>query len=66
MTTYYIVRSYFEDGVRNKRIKEGLTREEAQEHCGDPETSSSTCTEDAGVEHTEKYGAWFDGFESEE
>ena len=66
MTTYYIVRSYFEDGVRNKRIKEGLTREEAQEYCSDPETSSSTCTEDAGIEHTEKYGAWFDGFESEE
>ena len=66
MTTYYITRMYFEDGVRIKRIKEGLTREEAQEHCSDPETSSSTCTEDAGVEHTEKYGAWFDGFESEE
>ena len=66
MTTYYRVRSYFEDGGRNKRIKEGLTREEAQEHCSDPETSSSTCTEDAGIEHTEKYGAWFDGFESEE
>ena len=66
MTTYCIVRSYFEDGVRNKRIKEGLTREEAQEHCSETETSSSTCTEDAGIEHTEKYGAWFDGFESEE
>ena len=66
MTTYYITRMYFEDGVRNKRIKDGLTREEAQEHCSDPETSSSTCTEDAGIEHTEKYGAWFDGFESEE
>jgi len=66
MTTYCIVRSYFEDGVRNKRIKEGLTLEEAQEHCSDPETSSRTCTEDAGIEHTEKYGAWFDGFESEE
>ena len=66
MTTYCIVRSYFEDGVRNKRIKEGLTREEAQEHCSDPETSSSTCTEDAGIEHTEKYGPWFDGFESED
>ena len=66
MTTYCIVRSYFEDGVRNKRIREGLTLEEAQEHCSDPETSSRTCTEDAGIEHTEKYGPWFDGFESEE
>ena len=69
MTTYCIVRSYFEDGVRNnrrRRIKEGLTLEEAQEHCSDPETSSRTCTQDAGIEHTEKYGAWFDGFESEE
>ena len=66
MTTYYITRMYFEDGVRNKRIKEVLTREEAQEHCSYPETSSRTCTEDAGIEHTEKYGAWFDGFESEE
>ena len=66
MTTYCIVRSYFEDGVRNKRIREGLTLEEAQEHCSDPETSSRTYTEDAGIEHTEKYGPWFDGFESEE
>lgn len=43
--------------------KTGLTLAEAQSHCSDPETSSSTCTESAGKELTKLYGPWFDGYE---
>ena len=39
--TYKIVRHYFKKGSR--AIMRGLTLEEAQQHCSDPETSSSTC-----------------------
>ena len=39
---YKIVRSYFNGGKRT--IKTGLTLEEAQAHCKDPETSSSKAT----------------------
>ena len=58
---YKIVRSYFRDGKRT--IKTGLTLEEAQAHCKDPETSSSTCTGAAGVRRMKQKGAWFDGYE---
>jgi len=61
MDTYKIVRMFFNRG--NRTIKSGLTLEQAQEHCQDPETSSSTCTEEAGLHRTAKFGAWFDGYE---
>jgi hypothetical protein len=61
--TYKIVRMYFKDGKRV--IKRGLTLEEAQEHCNDPETSSSTCKKVAGNIRTEECGPWFDGYEEE-
>jgi hypothetical protein len=38
--TYKIVRSYFRGGKRT--IARGLTLQEAQAHCRDPETSSKT------------------------
>ena len=43
-------------------IKEGLTLEEAQEHCNDSETSSRTCMDD---KHEQQYGPWFDGYREE-
>ena len=52
---YQIVRMVF--GSRKTIIKTGLTREEAQEHCKDPETSGSTCSD------LSRRGRWFDGFE---
>jgi len=50
MKTYKIVRFFFEDDKPSEIIKEGLTREEAKEHCNDPETQGD---------------GWFDGFEEE-
>lgn len=65
MTTYKIIR-HFQD-AENKTIKRGLTLEEAQEHCRDPETSSRTCTNTHVTKHhsNANRGAWFDGYEEE-
>ncbi len=62
--SYKIVRMFFND-VPSKIIKTGLTLERAQSHCQDPETSSSTCEGITGIERTDKYGPWFDGYEEE-
>jgi hypothetical protein len=61
--TYKIVRMYFKGGKRV--LDTGLTLEEAQEHCRDPETSSRTCTRSANVQRTQRKGPWFDGYEQE-
>ncbi len=58
---YKIVRMFFRGGKRT--IKTGLTLEQAQAHCRDPETSSQTCTSAAGKRLTRDMGPWFDGYE---
>lgn len=63
--TYEIIRHYKNDSSKNKTMKKGLTRQEAQEWCKDPETSSRTAEEPENVKHTEENGEWFDGFEKE-
>lgn len=63
MTTYKIIRMYFEGGKRI--IKRGLTLEQAKAHCSDPETSSSTCSTATGKARTRRMGPWFDGFDKE-
>jgi hypothetical protein len=63
MKTYSIVRRYFK-GER-EIIAEGLSLEDAQEHCEDPETSSSTCTGEEGLERTSQCGMWFDSYTEE-
>lgn len=71
MSTYKIIRMFSDidsrDHIdnRDRVVKTGLTLEEAQEHCSDPETSSSTCTGREGMKRTEKCGMWFDGYEEE-
>lgn len=65
MEAYKIVRMYFRDDIKTKVIKKNLTLEEAQQHCSDKETSSSTCTLPKNINHTKKYGAWFDGYEDQ-
>ena len=63
MTTYQIIRK-FANGD-SKTITTGLTLEEAQEHCSDPETSSRTCTSAEGRELTSVAGAWMDCYYEE-
>ena len=58
---YKIVRMFFNRG--NRTIKSGLTLEEVQKHCRNPETSSSTCTRSDRKKITAARGAWFDGYE---
>ena len=58
--TYTIIR-FFESGDR-EIIEEGLTLEEAQAHCRDPETSSATASDDTLLREK---GRWFDGYQAD-
>jgi hypothetical protein len=62
--TYKIVRHY-RDSYGKRVIARGLTLEEAQTHCSDPETSSSTATSAAARRRTRRLGPWFDGYSEE-
>jgi hypothetical protein len=60
---YRIVRFFFRG---NRRIiQTGLTLAEVQEHCDDPESSSTTATNPHARKRTTQYGPWFDGYEQE-
>ena len=61
--TYKIVRLFFNG--RKYTIARGLTLEEAQSHCKDPETSSSTCKKAVNVRRTRTHGMWFDSYTME-
>jgi hypothetical protein len=63
--TYRIERMYFSDDFDTEVIRTGLTLEEAQEWCSDPETSSRTATLAEGVQRTARRGPWFDGYTEE-
>ena len=57
--TYRIVRFFFTGRGNGNTIRAtGLTLEEAQAHCQDPETSSETATDGPA-------GQWFDGYNEE-
>jgi hypothetical protein len=60
---YKVVRMFQRDGHGKRTIKSGLTLEEAQAHCRDPQTSSSTATGAKARRYTEQHGPWFDGYE---
>ncbi len=60
---YKVVRFYENAAITRRTIKTGLTLEEAQAHCKDPETSSSTCTQSNAKRRTRIHGRWFDGYE---
>ena len=59
---YKIIRG-FRDSRRRITIARNLSLEEAQAHCRDPQTSSTTCTSATGRARTRKMGPWFDGYE---
>jgi hypothetical protein len=63
--TYRVVRYYQSLSIPPEVIATGLAEWEAQAHCNSPEASSSTCTRPEGIERTEEYGAWFDGYTRE-
>ena len=63
MATYKIVRHYLRHP--NLTIETGLTLEQVQEHCRNPETSSSTCQKIGGKRRTAARGPWFDGYDVE-
>ena len=62
--SYKIVRQYMHE-LPAEIIKTGLTLEEAQTYCCDPETSSLTCKSDDAVKLTKTHGDWFDGYKKE-
>lgn len=66
MPTYLIKRFYQDhEDLNGEVIARGLTLAEAQSHCNDPNTSSSTATSAHAKARTDKLGPWFDGYEEE-
>lgn len=61
--TYKITRTYMNG--HKELIETGLTLEEAQAHCSDPETSYKTCTTAEAIKRTEIHGPWFDVYHKE-
>lgn len=71
---YKIIRHYFNGGSQGnangsyyppRTIARGLTLAEAQVHCSDLETSSSTCQKASNKRRTAQRGAWFDSYTAE-
>jgi hypothetical protein len=62
-TTYKIVRLYFRDDQRSRTLRRGLTLEQAQAHCRNPEASSSRATSAAARRRTAARGPWFDAYD---
>lgn len=62
--SYKIVRHYFRNS-KHRTIDTGLTLEEAQAHCRNPETSYNTCTKSHNKRRTREMGPWFDGYTEE-
>ena len=60
---FKIIRVYKNAEIRRRTIATGLTLQEAQAHCKDPETSSRTCTLSNGKRRTRLHGEWFDAYE---
>ena len=61
--SYKIIRFYFNRPGYRRTIARGLTLEEAQRHCSDPETSSSTFKLPVNRRRTRQQGPWFDGYD---
>ena len=59
---YKIIRHFYRTD-RAYTIKRGLTLEEAQAHCKDPETKSKTAKNPIAVRRTMEHGTWFDGYD---
>mgnify|MGYP006147789985 CR=1 FL=1 len=62
MNTYNIVRMYANVNQKARIIHRGLTLEQAQAHCKDPNTSSRTAVKASAKAITKSVGEWFDGY----
>jgi hypothetical protein len=62
MPKYKLQRVYFNRPGYRRTLDTGLTLEQVQAHCGNLETSSSTCTLAAGKRRTRLQGPWFDSY----
>ncbi len=62
-TGYRVVRMYFNKPGYRRTIIDRCTLADAQAHCKDPNTSSSTATSASAKACTRRNGPWFDGFE---
>ena len=60
---FSIIRFYRDTYPSRRVIARGLTLSQAQTHCSDPETSSSTAIGKTAKARTRRLGAWFDGYE---
>jgi hypothetical protein len=60
--SYTIYRSFLRE-IPMRRVRSGLTLEEAQAHCRSPESSWKTCTKPAGKRRTRTHGPWFDCYD---
>lgn len=63
--SYKIIRFYADRKIPAEVIETGLSLEEVQDHCSDPESSSKTCEGVEGVLRTSRHGAWFEGWTEE-
>ena len=59
MNNHKIIR-YFSISQRTHTVKKDLTLAQAQAHIRNPDSSSHSCTDRAGLMRTKKLGAWYD------
>lgn len=64
--SYKIVRFYANPKIEAEILETGLSLEEAQERCSDPEGSSRKCEGAEGILRTAQYGHWFEAFVEED
>jgi antitoxin component of RelBE/YafQ-DinJ toxin-antitoxin module len=60
---YRIVRMFARRKAQTRGLPSDLTLAQAQAHCRDLNTSSSTAWKTSAIQRTRRYGAWFDGYE---
>ena len=65
MEHFKIQRLYFRRPGCKRTIRTGLSLEQAQAHCADPETSSFTCAQGENLRRTKNRGPWFDSYTEE-
>ena len=61
--SYKVVRKFFKGAKYT--LHTGLTLEEAQELCRDPESSSETCQKSVNRRRTRVHGPWFNSYSEE-